>query len=233
MLQVFMGMTFNVYSMGWYVEAGAAQSDPSLKAYKDKPLSELQTTEEFYRTVSSAGAYDRTLFVKLAMTLKTKMLLDGFLAEIVLEPQNKAAVARASAAYTVPVCPEGLEIIFTWRVPRSTQGAAAGVDHEYLEVRIGDMYFELHEPGLAEDFMKQFFAPENPVSPSAKKGFVTFFPTLLRGPSYTASSVAGSGAGVTSALAAPAAVPRNNEGVQLGSSNLFAGLRVSNVHHLM
>lgn len=259
-----MGMTFNVYSMGWYVEAGAAQSDPSLRAYRDKPLSELQTTEEFYRTVSSAGAYDRTLFVKLAMTLKTKMLLDGFLSEIVLEPQNKAAVARASAAYTVPVCPEGLEIIFTWRVPHgaaapgsgasstatatsgssggnsgsisagagATAGAGASRDHEYLEVRIGDMYFELHEPGLAEDFMKQFFAPENPVSPSAKKGFVTFFPTLLHGPRYSATPNTGSVSGSASspapapthATTAAAGVPKSQEKVQ-GGNKLFSALR--------
>lgn len=191
--QVFMGMTFNVYSMGWYVEADAAQRDPSLRAYRDKPLSELQSTEAFYQQLSSGGSYDRTLFVKLAMTLKTKMLLEGFLSEIVLQPQNKAAVARASAAYKVPVCPEGLEIIFTWRVPKTTAGTSstsaasvagasgAGRSGEYLEVRIGDMYFELHEPGLAEDFMRQFFAPENPVSPSAKKGFTTFFPVLLQG----------------------------------------------------
>jgi hypothetical protein len=191
-----MGMTFNVYSMGWYVEADAAQRDPSLRAYRDKPLSELQSTEAFYQQLSSGGSYDRTLFVKLAMTLKTKMLLEGFLSEIVLQPQNKAAVARASAAYTVPVCPEGLEIIFTWRVPKTSAGTssstgasaasaggASGASRsgEYLEVRIGDMYFELHEPGLAEDFMRQFFAPENPVSPSAKKGFTTFFPVLLQG----------------------------------------------------
>merc|ERR1719487_1485425 len=171
-------MTFNVYSMAWYVEAGAASSDPSLRNYYNKDLLELQSSEPFYQQLAAAGAYDRTLFVKLAMTLKTKMLLDGFLAEIVLQPQNKAAVAAASASYTVPVCPEGLEILFTWRVPKPT---GAGRGRERLEVRIGDFFVELSEPGLAEDFMRQFFAERNPVSPSAKKGFATHFPALLCG----------------------------------------------------
>lgn len=188
-----MGMNFNVYSMAWYVEAEAARADPSLSAFKGHSLSELQSADEFFTALSAAGrGFDRTLMVKLAMTLKTKMLLDGFLSEITLQPQNKEAVRRASAAYSEPVCPEGLEIIFTWRVPhtstaskRSSASAATGsVDHEYLEVRIGDMYFELHEAGLAEDFMRQFFTPHNPVSPSAKKAFVTYFPSLLKGP-YT------------------------------------------------
>jgi hypothetical protein len=153
---------------------------------------ELQTTDEFYYALSSAGRrFDRSLMVKLAMTLKTQMLLEGFLAEIVLLPQNKEAMARASAAYTPAVCPEGLEIIFTWRVPRGGRNdrSSTSANGEYLEVRIGDLYSELHEPGLAEDFMKQFFAPRNPVSPAAKKGFITFFPRLLQGPRFVPTTI--------------------------------------------
>ena len=227
----FMGMNFNVYSMAWYVEADAARADPSLLAFKDRSLSELQSTEAFFQALSSSGrGFDRTLMVKLAMTLKTKMLLEGFLSEIVLQPQNKEAVRRASAAYTPLVCPEGLEIIFTWRVPHkaaSTKHSGAkgsGMDHEYLEVRIGDMYFELHEAGLAEDFMRQFFAPENPVSPSAKKAFVTYFPALLRGGARSTlgvSASAGAGAGVVD-VSTPAPVTRSKS-----KYAGFFGLRVS------
>lgn len=225
-----MGMTFNVYSMAWYVEAAAAQTDPSLLAYRDKPLSELQASEDFYELLSSAGRFDRTLFVKLAMTLKTQMLLEGFLSEIVLQPQNKAAVARASAAYTAPVCPEGLEIIFTWRVPKQQSSGAHSASEpatgrEYLEVRIGDMYFELHEPGLAADFMRQFFARENPVSPTAKRAFVTFFPALLRGDKPRAQPPAP--AGITGT------VPSREDGVRTHSERRattgLSGLRVSSL----
>ena len=208
-----MGMTFHVFSLAWYVDAAAASRDPTLRAYHGKTLEELQSSEDFYEQLfSSAGAYDRTLFVKLSMTLQTKMLLDGFLAEVVLQPQNRAAVLRASSAYTAAVSPEGLEMVFTWRAGAAVSGthtasspsscsiahtfdpiipptttttttSAAGVQEGgYLEVRIGDtLCMELHEPGLAEDFMRQFFAAYKPVSPHAKKGFATFFPALLQG----------------------------------------------------
>jgi hypothetical protein len=226
-----MGMTFNVYSMAWYVEADAAQADPTLKAYKSRSLSELQSTEDFYQQLSSAGGYDRTLFVKLAMTLKTKMLIEGLLAEIVMQPQNKAAVARASAAYTAPVCPEGLEVIFTWRVPK--RGAPA-TDRGYLEVRIGDVYFELHEPGLAEEFMKQFFAREKPVSPSAKRGFVTFFPALLRGQKHTVSGGSDMGKAPSSSMPSTANAPLSAGASAAKSPRQVAagmfGLRVSQLY---
>jgi hypothetical protein len=206
-IQTFMGMTFNVYSMGWYVEAQAAQRDPLLQSFQHMPVADLQQTQAFYDRMCAPGApFDRTLLVKLAMTLKTKMLLEGFLNEVVLQPQNKAAVVRASARYTVPVCPEGLEILFTWRVPHhggadragaskvkqtqapaqaQTQAQTSQGEEEYLEVRMGDMYFELHERGLAEDFMRQFFAPLNPVSPAAKKGFATYFPAMMKSGSHS------------------------------------------------
>lgn len=213
-----MGMTFHVFSLAWYVDAAAASRDPTLRAYHGKTLEELQSSEDFYEQLfSSAGVYDRTLFVKLSMTLQTKMLLDGFLAEVVLQPQNRAAVLRASSAYTAAVSPEGLEMVFTWRagrlggaavsdthtdpsvpttpsscsiahtsdssIPPTTTTTTTGVQEGgYLEVRIGDaLCMELHEPGLAEDFMRQFFAAHKPVSPHAKKGFATFFPALLQG----------------------------------------------------
>lgn len=235
-----MGMNFNVYSMAWYVEAEAARTDPTLSAFKDRPLSELQSSEAFFHALSSSGrGFDRTLMVKLAMTLKTKMLLEGFLSEIVLQPQNKEAVRRASAAYTPLVCPEGLEIIFTWRVPHahkisttttSKQGSAkgSGVDHEYLEVRIGDMYFELHEAGLAEDFMRQFFAPENPVSPSAKRAFVTHFPALLRGARHSSPPILSGGTSTSTAGAGVVDVSTPTAVTQSKSKYAgFFGLRVS------
>ncbi|KAJ1430278.1 hypothetical protein B484DRAFT_51752 [Ochromonadaceae sp. CCMP2298] len=164
-----MGMNFHIYSMGWYVDSEAAQ-DASLAPFRGAPLHQLRQNEDFFEALAARGDYDRTLFVKLAMTLKTQILLEGFLAEIYLLPKNKAIVAAASAQYTEPVCPQGLEILFSWR-----KGGGGG---DMLEVRIGKMVFALEEPGLAEDFMRQFFSQE-PVSPGAKMGFASGFPALL------------------------------------------------------
>lgn len=113
--KVFMTMTFNIFSMAWYVEATALQNDPTLSMYSKYTLEELLTSQDFFEQLSSTGDYDRTLFVKLAMTLKTKLLLQGFLDEIVLEPKNKAIISAASNEYTEPECQKGLDILFTWR----------------------------------------------------------------------------------------------------------------------
>jgi hypothetical protein len=196
--RTFVGMDFHIYSMAFYIDTEAAQLDASLQAFRSTPLFELRQDEAFFEALAAKGDYDRTLFVKLAMTLKTQILLEGFLAEIYLLPKNKAIVAEASAQYTEPVCPQGLEILFSWRKGGGGVGGAGGVGGvgavtDVLEVRIGKSLFTLEEAGLAEDFMRQFFSNQ-PVSPAAKMGFARGFPALLSAPS-SSSFHAAAGAG--------------------------------------
>jgi len=191
MTKAFMGMTFTVFSMAWYVQVAVAQLDPTLLPFSQLPLQQLLSSDEFYAVLSTEGQYDRTLFVKLAMTVKTTLLLQGFLDDISMQPSHKAILAAASSEYNEPECRKGLELLFTWR-KGSEQAAGEGIgvsgtartQVDYLQVRIGEAQWEIRETGLAADFMRQFFSSD-PVSLSAKQGFISLYPTLLSGARYS------------------------------------------------
>ena len=68
-----------------------------------------------------------------------------------------------------------MEIVFTWR----TSKPISDPSRDYLEVHLGSTSFLIKEPGIADDFMRQFFHPSKPVSFAAKLGFIKFFPRLL------------------------------------------------------
>jgi len=185
MSKTFMGMTFTVFSMAWYVQAAVAQMDPTLLPFSQLSLQQLLSSDEFYSAVSTEGLYDRTLFVKLAMTVKTTLLLQGFLDDISMEPSHKAIFAAASSEYDEPECRKGLELLFTWR--KGAGGGSRGgmrTQVDSFEVRIGAVQWDIYEPGLAADFMRQFFSSD-PVSLSAKQGFISLFPALLSGSDYS------------------------------------------------
>jgi len=185
MSKTFMGMTFTVFSMAWYVQAAVAQMDPTLLPFSQLSLQQLLSSDEFYSAVSTEGLYDRTLFVKLAMTVKTTLLLQGFLDDISMEPSHKAIFAAASSEYDEPECRKGLELLFTWR--KGAGGGSRGgmrTQVDSFEVRIGAAQWDIYEPGLAADFMRQFFSSD-PVSLSAKQGFISLFPALLSGSDYS------------------------------------------------
>lgn len=219
MTKPFMGMTFTVFSMAWYVQAAAAQLDPTLLSFSQLSLQQLLSSDEFYSAVSTEGLYDRTLFVKLAMTVKTKLLLQGFLDDISMQPAHKAILAAASSEYDEPECRKGLELLFTWRKGLDGQhptgeGSGGGRSRggggvrrtqqvDYFEVRIGAAQWDIREPGLAADFMRQFFSSD-PVSLSAKHGFISLFPSLLSGPHYSPTPTISTGADAPSPFTATA-----------------------------
>lgn len=190
MSKTFMGMTFTVFSMAWYVQAAVAQMDPTLLPFSQLSLQQLLSSDEFYSAISTEGLYDRTLFVKLAMTVKTTLLLQGFLDDISMQPAHKAILAAASSEYDEPECRKGLELLFTWRKGLDHQPAGGGsrggmrTQIDSFEVRIGAARWDIYEPGLAADFMRQFFSSD-PVSLSAKQGFISQFPALLSGSHYS------------------------------------------------
>lgn len=210
MTKTFMGMTFTVFSMAWYVQAAVAQLDPTLLSFSQLSLQQLLSSDEFYSAVSTEGLYDRTLFVKLAMTVKTKLLLQGFLDDISMQPAHKAVLAAASSEYNEPECRRGLELLFTWRKGlalqptgegSSSSRGGVGTQVDYFEVRIGAAQWDIREPGLAADFMRQFFSSD-PVSLSAKQGFISLFPALLSGPQYSPTISTGADAPPSVAAAA-------------------------------
>jgi hypothetical protein len=81
-------MRFNIYSMGWYMEAEAARNDEVLQPFRRMSLQELQASPAFFQTLSSAGSFDRTLLIKLAMTLRRDLLVQGLVDELPLRPNN-------------------------------------------------------------------------------------------------------------------------------------------------
>lgn len=81
-------MKFNVYSVGWYVDAKAVQQDERFLPYSDQSYDALKSSVEFNKLMTKSGGYNRSLFIKLAMTLKKDMVLQGLVEELQISRQN-------------------------------------------------------------------------------------------------------------------------------------------------
>eukprot|EP01038_Epipyxis_sp_PR26KG_P010287 gene10287-13830_t len=195
--RVAFGMNFKIYTIGWYVEAKAVQEDESFIPYKDKSFEELIMDENFY-SLMTKGSYERTILVKLAMTLKTELIIQGLVEELHLKPLHSKLLSDASKIYEDPECPEGLEILFTWR--HNSMSATGGVNNgngnnnlfsSNLEVRIGkETYIPIYNNEISQDFIYQFFRPDEPVTDSGKLTMIQNFPLLLQtGYVYTPSII--------------------------------------------
>jgi hypothetical protein len=167
------GMDFKVYTVGLYVELHAAMKDPSLRAFEGLAEGELANSPAFYAAVAANGAgYDRTLFIKLAMTIKSELMIAGLVEELGVSRESALLLKEASKAYTDPEMRRGLEILFTWRHARPATGG-----HEYFEVRMdGMLLLSVPNAALAHDFFTQFVHPVEPVSPRAKNSLHCRFP---------------------------------------------------------
>lgn len=192
---MFLGMSVSIYTVGWYIDAEAAaiKNNSNLHSFKGLTPKQLQSNGSFYASLASPiASYDRTLFVKLAISLPTKTLLDEFLSEITLKEESKAAFAavRNECVHKLQVCPAGMEILLTWRAAKSgnncnntaTTEDSKGKEEDYLEIRFGkELYFELYEPAdIAADFMQQLFNADNSVlSDSTRLQFATFFHSMM------------------------------------------------------
>jgi hypothetical protein len=60
----------------------AAKWDPTLKPFEGLSESELATSPEFFQAMAKPAGYDRTVFIKLAMTLKTDLIIEGLVTEL-------------------------------------------------------------------------------------------------------------------------------------------------------
>jgi hypothetical protein len=82
-------MNFKVYTVAFYVDPVKAATDPTLSPFFDKSAAQLSRMDKFYSALSDPRAgYDRTLFIKLAMTLNTADVLRGLTEELNLKPAN-------------------------------------------------------------------------------------------------------------------------------------------------
>lgn len=92
--KVVFGMKFHVYNLGWYVDAAAAQKDPQLLPFIGKTFPELQVSKKFYEALLHVGGYDRTMYIKLAMSLKKDVVIQGIVDELPLQPKNAVCAIR-------------------------------------------------------------------------------------------------------------------------------------------
>ena len=89
--QTVFNMDFKVYTVGLYVEAEAAQKSPHLTKYAHQTVQQLSESPDFYKTMSTAADFDRTLFIKLAMALKKETLVKGLVNEMHMLAKNKVS----------------------------------------------------------------------------------------------------------------------------------------------
>eukprot|EP00981_Chlorochromonas_danica_P000137 scaffold39_cov176-Ochromonas_danica.AAC.3 len=174
------GMTWNVYDLGWYVDIEAARIDPALASFHGLSSAELQRNEDFLQMMaSSTVSFDRSLVIKLAMTLPKDVIVQGLVEELLLAPNHKDILAEATKRYDAAECPAGMQILFTWK-----QGIkdAHGEISELFEVRIDqNLIVSLSDEGLASDFFFQYFR-DDPVAPEARRQLVRNFPLLWSQP---------------------------------------------------
>lgn len=85
-------MTFKVFTLAWYIEAEVVASSPLFAPFRDVPYEELVKSDEFYALMTRPGEFDRTLFIKAAMTLKRDLVIQGLLEELLIEPKNAVSL---------------------------------------------------------------------------------------------------------------------------------------------
>ena len=77
------------------MEIDAAKKDPTFKPFEGLSDSELSTMPEFFQAMTKPAGYDRTIFIKLAMSLKTDLIVEGLVSELGIT--RKHAVSNSSS----------------------------------------------------------------------------------------------------------------------------------------
>lgn len=73
------------------MEVQGARKDSSLKAFEGLGASELSTSTDFYSAMVTNAAYDRTIFIKLAMALQTDLMIRGLVEELQISSKNSVS----------------------------------------------------------------------------------------------------------------------------------------------
>ncbi len=67
----------------------SVQDDPAFVPYRNKPYHELISSQSFFHLMTQPlHGYQRTMFIKLSMSLNKDMLIKGLLDEMLLEPHH-------------------------------------------------------------------------------------------------------------------------------------------------
>jgi hypothetical protein len=90
-----LGLRFNVYNIGWYVDAAAAQNDPIFSSYKSMSYEELRKNETFLSLMYQTSRFDRSLLIKLAMTLKRDMVIKALVEELKIDRKFSVSLLNA------------------------------------------------------------------------------------------------------------------------------------------
>jgi hypothetical protein len=86
------GMTFNVYTVGWYVDVAALQSDSRFASFAGYSYEQFVQSNEFSNLMAQSGGFDRSLFIKLAMNLKKDVVIQGLVEDLELKPANGVSI---------------------------------------------------------------------------------------------------------------------------------------------
>jgi hypothetical protein len=167
------GFLFKVFSLALYV-GESARRDDSLIAFAHYSPEELFTSSDFYGALMSPRAlFDRSILVKMAMSVKRDLLVAGLVEDLGLRPESSALIAAAGRMFRSETCDRGLELLFTWR------SAASG--SESFDIRVaGRLVTSITAAGVGEDFFSRFVSRE-PVSLALKRDLATMPTTLSLG----------------------------------------------------
>ena len=92
-----MVMNFKVYTVAWYVDPIKAPIDATLQPFIGLSSDELASTPAFYQAmVSPEARYDRSLLIKLAMSLNVADVMKALVEEFGLLPENSVSKSYSS-----------------------------------------------------------------------------------------------------------------------------------------
>jgi hypothetical protein len=168
------------------MERPAAREDPRLMPYHHKSPVDLQMNSSFYEAMIDENAnYDRSLLIKLAMTLKCELIIQGLVEELDMTERNKALLVDANSKYPAKDCEKGLELLLTWRHAPETKSSrrdGSKLASSTFEIRVkNNLLARIEEATMGRDFMRHFVS-EDPVSPKTKAALADSFAAFISSP---------------------------------------------------
>lgn len=111
-----------VYAVAWYAEVEAPAFAQSLAAWRtgasvpDDPDAEVLADDpSLFMALGTPAGYDRTLLVKMAMSLSAETMQGGMLSTWHLSSGHKKAILSAAQRHRDDCCTRGTELAFTWK----------------------------------------------------------------------------------------------------------------------
>uniref|UniRef100_A0A7S2FCP4 Chalcone isomerase domain-containing protein n=1 Tax=Octactis speculum TaxID=3111310 RepID=A0A7S2FCP4_9STRA len=178
-----------VYAIAIYVSAEDEAFSKALDPWRGVTTSaDLVKDPAFYEALGAPAHYDRTIIIRLAMSLDKNTLRNGMMTTWqVMSPIHKRELLEASYRHDRPCCEKGTELAFTWRGKTG-----------HLEIRFNGLLMEtILDPNAATEaegresstwslpraLWFQYLAedPQVLISAHAKRGFTARVPDILVG----------------------------------------------------